>query len=69
VRWPGKSSGAIAFALTFLVLFLSGKKEQQSATTRKKDPIMNHSGNHNTKSLKNVNKNKVSCISHLHHQS
>jgi hypothetical protein len=38
VRWPGKSSGAFAFALTFLVLFLSRKKEQQSATTKKQRP-------------------------------
>jgi hypothetical protein len=26
VRWPGKSSGAIGFALIFLLLFLSRKK-------------------------------------------
>jgi hypothetical protein len=38
VRGPGKSSGAFAFALTFLVLFLSRKKEQQSVTTIKQRP-------------------------------
>jgi hypothetical protein len=43
VRGPGKSSGAFAFALTFLVLFLSRKKEQQSAQKRNKDQIINPS--------------------------
>jgi hypothetical protein len=43
VRWPGKSSGAFAFALILLVLFASRRKEQQSAQKRNKDQIINPS--------------------------
>jgi hypothetical protein len=38
VRWPGKSSGAFAYALTLLVLYLSRKKEQLSTSTKKQSP-------------------------------
>jgi len=30
VRWPGKSSGAFAFALIFLFFFHQGKKKKKS---------------------------------------